>query len=99
MKLGFLFRLYQYIGCTKSRRKNLFIHVQLFMENFRFNNEGELELSAAKIELSVGSCSLDSLLSGLILLLDMMKDNILTIANTGECLQKLFLKCYMKPGK
>lgn len=45
------------------------------MQNFKFNHEGELELSAAKMGFAVGSCSLDSLLSGLILLLAVMKDN------------------------
>lgn len=49
--------------------------MQLFMQNFKFNYEGEQELSAAKMGFAVGSWSLDSLLPGLILLLAMMKDN------------------------
>lgn len=32
----------------------------LFVQNFKFNHEGELELSAAKVGFAVGSCSLDS---------------------------------------
>lgn len=45
------------------------------MQNFKFKHEGEQELSAVKMGFAVGSWSLDSLLSGLILLLAMMKDN------------------------
>lgn len=48
--------------------------MQLFMQNFKFNYEGEQELSAAKMGFTVGSWSLESLLSGLILLLGTMKD-------------------------
>lgn len=43
------------------------------MQNVKFNYKGEQELSAAKMGSAVGS--LDSLLSGLILLLAMMEDN------------------------
>lgn len=39
------------------------------MQNFKFKHEGEQELSAVKMGFAVGSWSLDSLLSGLILLL------------------------------
>lgn len=47
------------------------------MQNFKFNHEGELELAAAKWGLLL-EVAVWTMLSGLILLLVVMKDSILT---------------------